>query len=147
MENFNYQELFSLIQQESDLLKIYATQEEIGKLDVRTLENTRTKCVYGQMTGSCDSKRAIELIQKCCSRVYTVTTKPQINGSPLEEKRNDELGALKYFSPIETLICITSMKSPGPFGFLVDSQNIKDLIAYLKGEKEQLTLSVEGMGV
>ena len=54
---------------EAIALKKNATPEEIGRLDFDTLRpENKERCIYGQMTGDCDSLRAIDLISLCAKR-------------------------------------------------------------------------------
>jgi len=51
--------------QELHALKKNATPSEIALLDIKTFKAyTKNQCIYGQMTGSCDSARAKELTPK-----------------------------------------------------------------------------------
>ena len=58
-------EFIQEVMNEINHIKVIATAEEIAKLDFSTF-NVRHKelCIYGQMTGGCDSKRAKELTPK-----------------------------------------------------------------------------------
>ena len=54
---------------EIENIRKYATKEEKGKLDAETFDGSmENTCVYGQMTGSCSSDRAKELIAKCIDK-------------------------------------------------------------------------------
>lgn len=126
------QKLKVLATEEAEKLKMFATKEEISKLNLSTFEpDDRLNCIYGQMTGNCNSERANELIMNCAKRIYDTS-----------EARNDcfiqcKLGGKPYsvfrfrinefISPIELIIYrdITS----GP-----------KIINYLKGETKTLTL-------
>jgi hypothetical protein len=51
-------------------IKKRATSEEISKLDLETFDHAnRYACIYGQMTGSCTSVRAKDLMAKTYSDV------------------------------------------------------------------------------
>lgn len=68
MKKFNYP---ALVIQEAKNLRKLATREEKDQLNLVTLNpRNEWKCIYGQMTGSCFSDRAEELIVKSCQRVY-----------------------------------------------------------------------------
>ncbi len=48
-------------------LKKHAFKKELNKLDFKTFHpDFDHRCIYGQMTGDCTSKRAIRLMNKCC---------------------------------------------------------------------------------
>ena len=56
---------------EADNIKKHATQEEINRLEFGILDPKNSKlCIYGQMTGSCFSDRANELVQSCASECH-----------------------------------------------------------------------------
>ena len=68
--------LEELVKKEADNIKLYATPEEIAKLDERFVSGTNTeRCVYGLMTGDCNSERAKELIAQCVQNVFICTPK------------------------------------------------------------------------
>lgn len=53
------------VMNEINHIKANATQEEISRLDFDNFNSAyKDRCVYGQMTGSCDSDRAKELMPK-----------------------------------------------------------------------------------
>lgn len=59
------------VREEIEHIKDFATEEEINRLDFDTFsQESRVKCIYGQMTGRCDSKRARELCAKTFKYVY-----------------------------------------------------------------------------
>ena len=153
INNFNLQDLFERVQQEATELKKRLTPEEIAKLDSVNIKNTEDQCVYGQLTGNCSSERAFDLMQDCCLKVYTVhrmDTEERkqgkewltLNGSPKEKERRGKYN-YDYFSPIESLLALVDEEQVGTI--FTPPENIKNLIAYLKGETEELILTEEGM--
>lgn len=55
----------NLVMVEIDHIKEHATSEEKDKLNLETFDNSfGDKCIYGQMTGNCNTKRAKELYPK-----------------------------------------------------------------------------------
>ena len=55
---------------EINMLKTHATKDELAKLNFDTFDyNHVQKCIYGQMTGDCQSKRAKKLMNLSCIRV------------------------------------------------------------------------------
>lgn len=131
----NKNKLYQLVKKEAENLKVHATQEEIAQLDLEYLEpNYKESCVYGLMTGHCESKRATELIVQCCERVYKAEAArihatmevAILNGKPKIETR------VSYFSPIEVYIGLPGQKVNG---------NNKNLIDFLKGETNTLTFN------
>lgn len=125
-----------LVKKEAKNLKKNATLEEIKKLNFAQLfPQSVSYCVYGQLTGDCNSQRASELINKCCDRVYealpyTPPKNTKLNGKPSGENRS-EVNMIKYWSPIEVYIQQTGNQGNG---------NNEKLIKYLKGESIRLNL-------
>lgn len=136
------------VKKEARALKENATKEETSRLDFDDLDpNSPTRCVYGQMTGSCQNDRAVDLIKKCCVRVihnciddFDGAPRPMsviskhVNGKVPEDFRdnrhdssNNIFESITYLSPLETYIA-------SPFG------KNANLIAYLKGERNDLVL-------
>lgn len=59
-----FQELKQLVVQEATVLKREASIKELMRLDFNSLDPQLTQsCIYGQMTGHCDSTRAQKLMQ------------------------------------------------------------------------------------
>lgn len=119
-------------------LRKHATPEETHRLSLEEINpTTRYKCIYGLMTGSCQSPRAIKLISKCCKR-YVDTSSPMdipekgfkciaanINGTKPKVQRTAVW--LSYLSSLEAYSCLRSAK-------------IKNVVKYLKGETNNLSL-------
>lgn len=68
-------------------LKKHATPEERAKLNILLLSpRSEYQCFYGQITGSCFSKRAAELMQLCCTRYFFVGALGDEDGeNPIEK--------------------------------------------------------------
>jgi len=127
--------LYPLVKKEAKALRAHLTQKEKDKLDFKFLDpDCPYTCVYGQATGDCYSKRAVDLIKKHCTKVYKVVTEEKIltnavlNGTPIGKKRTHT--TVEFFSPIEIMIFQKGQK-----------RNTKKLIQYIKGEIKELTLS------
>ena len=136
--------LFELIKQEADEIIKNASEEELSVLSAAGVKNTVNGYVYGQMTGHCNSERALELIEKCCTRVYDHTENPYLllNGSPVGKKRIGSYNQIKFFSPIEAMLLYIDRSQA--YNLLM-TENISNLIKYLKGETKELILTTEGM--
>lgn len=124
------EQLKELVREEARNLREKATKEELGRLDFDTLNPmSERRCIYGQVTGSCISKRAVELIQNCCNKVVSANGK----GSDVSDAALDFEGLnlfnsrFSYWSPIELYIGRDGAKNA-------------NLIAYLKGEIDTLEL-------
>lgn len=123
----NLRILFDLVKEEADNLKKYATRKEIDRLNFYEVNpHSKTKCIYGQMTGNCISDRAEELIYMCCTNVYDghdgrvdVDIKDaKLIGPPTEHGRF--ICNFKFFTPIEKFL------------YVADFSQIKKLVLYLK---------------
>ena len=110
------------------------TKVERNFLDFDDLDpRLHTGCIYGQMTGSCFSPRAHELIKKCAPKLINgeiggyVT--PLIMRKPIKGKiRQNKISRATYWSPIEVFIA-TEEKV----------EDVKSLIKFLKGKSKTLT--------
>lgn len=144
---YTFEQLKADVLHEANNIKTHATAEEIASLDFETLDPNRVhRCIYGQMTGHCDSSRAIELIQKCTAR-YVVDNQVtairfvqegfnriinHLNGETVENLNRKRPTAFlsnetAHYSMIEAYILLPEAKN-------------KSLIAYIKGETEILEL-------
>jgi hypothetical protein len=141
---YTFEQLKEDVRKEAEALKVHATKGEREKLDFKTLNAAHASlCYYGQMTGNCYSQRAAELIKKCCCRFFNGDVMPDLEednndfeaiqsgnvGTEVEGFINARIspGRLTYYSAIEAYI------------LLPEAQNA-NLIAYLRGETETLTL-------
>jgi hypothetical protein len=139
---YTFDQLIEDVRKEAEALRVHATKEELGRLDISKLDPTKTNlCVYGLMSGHCNSDRAVSLI-KSCARRYVKTASicdikyegfeqilKIINGETvddLQESRKD-LFEDGHYSAIEAYI------------LLPEAKNAK-LIAFLKGETDNLEL-------
>lgn len=118
---------------EAKALKKNATKKELEKLNFYTLNaNHSEKCIYGQQTGNCRSKRAVKLITLCCKKfVQNEGFHPRNGFDAVVKSVNGETSespqTLTYLSSIETYILLPRSKR-------------KNLIAYLRGERKDLVL-------
>lgn len=82
-------------------LKKHAKKEELISLDFEKLDpESKSNCIYGLMTGNCNSKRAKSLILKCAKKVLVKSNEEKyfnnslvdyvLNGKP-KQKREDEM--------------------------------------------------------
>jgi len=64
------QDFLDDVSHEIEMLKKHATKKEKSNLNFDKLNyDDAGECIYGQLTGSCGSKRAKELMDKACIRV------------------------------------------------------------------------------
>ncbi len=124
--------LLDLVKKEAKFLRNKLTSVEKNRLDFQELNwNSRTGCIYGQATGTCDSQRAMELIVDGCERVFEADWDKKLklqklNGKPVLLKPEDRTE--KYFSPVEVFISED------------DAINNKNLLNYIKGTKKTLQI-------
>lgn len=87
------------IKQEADNIRKFATKEEISRLNFRDLIPVHSEsCIYGLMTGDCNSKRATELIEKCCPKGYFYYL---ISSNDKRLSMNDTAFTVRNYSAIE----------------------------------------------
>lgn len=111
------------VRAEIETIKARATKEEIDRLDLQTFHPSRTSnCIYGQMTGDCDSERAVELMAKKYEDIGALGSQ-----SFTDLKKWGHFEENENFTPLEVYI---TMKGAKP----------ENVIAYLKGEAETLKL-------
>lgn len=64
-------EFLEEVAKEARAIKKHASLEQRMQLNFEKLNpNSPGDCIYGQMLGSCESKRAKKLIDKCCTRMF-----------------------------------------------------------------------------
>lgn len=140
-------DFLNAIAHEVKTLREIATELEISRLSLHGFNPTDSnKCIYGQMTGSCGSKRAKELMDKACIIVANgaienfqhatyAKAKKFINGKNEGQGWNDDGGSYdhhrsrnyEHASALEAYICLKDAK-------------VKNVISYLRGEKKRLVL-------
>ena len=126
---------------EAIALRENATRDELNKLSLAVLNPmTEYGCIYGQMTGSCFSEKASDLIVQCCPRYfrsYAVTQYNHFgnvinnaNGTKVVNFKNARKKSSKedrHFSAIEVYITLPNAK-------------LKNLVSYLRKETDKLDL-------
>jgi hypothetical protein len=112
------------VKKEARALREHGTEAEIERLNLSTFDGKQsTSCIYGQMTGDCFSDRAETLI-KSCAPVFIAGNE---NGGPTNKILEADSKESLRWSPIEK------------YAF-ENSDNCANLIAYLKGERNDLVL-------
>jgi hypothetical protein len=149
---YTFEQLKDDVRKEAEALKIHATKEERGRLDIKTFNpGNYDACIYGQLTESCFSRRAAYLIHNCCTRYFkSHKDRPDesmeecaasgrvlelVNGESIEGVTSaEELDAHRavlfdtfHFSAIEAYI-------------MTPEANNANLISFLRGETETLEL-------
>lgn len=142
---YTIEEFHADVAAEAKALRQHATKEELKELDIRFLDtDSKYNCIYGLLTGHCNSKRAIALIEQCCTRFIKDNNLADIVGGGFEriaEKINGSVynGSLydnrnAYIESIET-----HYSSIEAYILLPEANNV-GLIAYLRGETDDLVL-------
>lgn len=123
--------LRSLAVKEVKRIKKHATKKQINLLNEYFFNpKSVNECIYGQMTGHCESIAAKKLIAKCCDKVIdTRNVSDILKGGKLNGKPDKNVPAnsriLHYISPVESYI--VRRKRAG-----------KKIIKFLKGETKTL---------
>ncbi len=113
------------VMNEIDIIKAKATPEEISRLNIDNFNHTIfCNCIYGLMTGDCDSVRALDMYPKQYAAISGNDTKDY---TPFT-KQNMARGSYGGFTPLEKYL------------YMVLRPMHKKIIAYLKGETEVLEL-------
>lgn len=119
------------VKKELDYIKLHATDEEKSKLDFSTFDHSfGTNCIYGQMTGKCDSRRARELYTKTFNRIggQNFSINPRLKFNEMLMVGGDGYTALeKYLFLVATPNDNKSKKH-------------KEIIDYIKGNLEEIKI-------
>jgi hypothetical protein len=141
---YTFDQLKEDVRKEAEALRIHATKEERGCLDFDNLDpEVYDECIYGQMTGDCNSIRGIQLIENCAVRYIKdgdlieivqdgfERIKKYVNGEKVENlfKKRNGYGSWEdiHYSAIEAYILLPEARNA-------------NLIAFLRGETETLEL-------
>jgi hypothetical protein len=117
------QTILKHVRAEIENIKLFATKTQIKKLNFDTLNPEHTeKCIYGQMTGDCESPKAHNLIDKCCTKLTVDIDRFVKSTRPVREFDVN-------FSFLEAFI----------YNY---TDNNKNIIDYLKGATDKLKLSM-----
>ena len=148
-------EFLQAVEAEVRAIKLHAKTYEIGRLLSKFNGDSQTKCVYGQLTGNCESPRAKELMELSCQRVVATElnskrrlrfvssffkaaihrktftalkdfVRPAGTGLKMWDEHRGERN-YNYLSALETYI-------------LMDKSNDTSIINYLKGTSDSLNL-------
>lgn len=122
--------LKQLVKEEADKLKLNARPEELAALNFEDFSpNFAHSCIYGQMTGSCQSTRAFHLLTLCATPFASdIDEFEEPKAFDFSDRLQDKVAyELFAYSPIEFYIAQEGAKND-------------NLIAYLKGESNTLDL-------
>lgn len=138
---YTFEQLIEDVKKEAEALRKKATPEELSKLNFNSLDpHHLNKCIYGQMTGHCNSVRGVQLIEACAIRyikdgdlTYVARDgfkriQDRVNGATVEDLYYDRSSLTDvHYSAIEAYILLPEARNA-------------NLIAYLRGETEILDL-------
>lgn len=138
---YTFEQLKEDVKKEAEALRVNATAEELGRLDFNSLDpHHLNKCIYGQMTGHCNSVRGVQLIEACAIRyikdgnlTYVARDgfkriQDLVNGATVADLYYDRNNLIDvHYSAIEAYILLPEARNA-------------NLIAYLRGETDNLDL-------
>jgi hypothetical protein len=138
---YTFDQLKEDVRKEAEALRQKATPEELSRLNFNCLDpHHLNKCIYGQMTGHCNSVRGVQLIESCAIRyikdgdlTYVARDgfkriQERVNGATVSDLYYDRNSLLDvHYSAIEAYILLPEARN-------------ENLIAYLKGETDKLEL-------
>lgn len=143
MKQYNVDQFLEDVKKEAQALRENATDEELGNLSFEKMHPSRRGyCIYGLMTGHCDSARATTLIFNCCARFVKNPGDSSVSiGDLMEWVNGEKIDGIKtandfteyretqtfHLSAIEAYIMTPEAKNA-------------NLISYLKGETDTLEL-------
>lgn len=142
-------EFIAAVEHEIKALKELAKPSELNQLNFNSFSyDSPESCIYGQLTGSCTSKRAKELMDQACIIVTNgekmlgvhdleqksfLSIRKYINGENTGQGWNDEGGSTfksrsySYLSALEAYIALKGAKN-------------ENIIKFLRGEISELKL-------
>ncbi len=123
-------EFLDMVQIELDTIKQNATQEEINKLNFDSFNFCNASdCIYGQMTGKCNSDRAKQLYPKSFALVYNLASINETN-----RFKQQSLNKGDFYTPLEKYLFMVRTNN----GY--KSKKHKEVIDYLKNEITEIEL-------
>jgi hypothetical protein len=143
---YTFEQLKEDVRKEAEALRVHATKEELAQLNLKDFDPTEYDgCIYGMATGHCHSKRAIELIKKCCVRYFK--NQGESGKGLLSIQTEGFAGIVKRVNGATVNDFVESRIRPFPTHFstieayiLLPEANNANLIAFLKGETDNLEL-------
>lgn len=116
-----------LVIKEIETIKKKATNEEIARLNFNVFDASRIdRCIYGQMTGNCDSARALKLMPKKYDEIGFNDSSAYSKDYIQFEVQDFTKG--NYFTALEKYL------------FMVKAPVHRHIISYLKGRTKVLKI-------
>lgn len=134
------------VRHEIEMLREHTTEAEKSKLDFHLFNpHFKSKCIYGQLTGSCESVRAKELMDKCCIKVMNLKESYFLAYSPsVDDERfviNGKYDGQTWGNYFDGLFIRSySYMSALEAYIFTDNCDAKDVMDYIKGEIDNLEL-------
>lgn len=133
---------------EVEMLRQHATPEEIAKLNLENFcPTSKSQCIYGQMTGTCISDRARELMAVACIRCMNLPTTDEIDLQQGRIDIDDPEFVIngEYTEQTWKEVSVFNVRNFQTMTVLeayiiTRYANIKGIMAYLKGEADTLSL-------
>jgi hypothetical protein len=127
---YNKYELYYRVIAEAESIRQYATFQERGRLDFETFNpSERSYCIYGQMTGHCDSERGKELIRLCAIRPFSARL-PDYSPPdfPVYQPDNMTSAWVREYTALEFYVVLASR------------EQCRLLLQYLIGQRDSLAV-------
>lgn len=147
MSKITREQFLQDVRTEVESLKANATPEEISKLNINKFNYDRKdNCIYGQMTGSCESARAKELMDSACVRVTDATYFQSDHSFDVQVKNiNGEYTGQTWLEPYGdgSYRRKYGMISMVEFYIFLKGASPKNIIDYLRGYVTELDLPLD----
>lgn len=140
--SYTREDLINDVTKEAQALRVHATKEERERLNFAELNPEHiNKCIYGQMTGSCNSERGAALIYLCACRFIKDASLTDIQHDGFERIQRKINGntVVNFIKNRTEDLYVTHYSAIEAYILLPDAKNA-NLISYLKGETETLDL-------
>lgn len=124
------------VQRELRAIKKYATPEQLARLRITQIEgNVSTQCIYGQLTGNCESKAARELFEKV-NVIAVYRSRDGLKMYPEGDRK------LKGFTPLEWAIMSHTECGKQAARFLKGTGRIPTYGLIVKGLRRALGMTI-----
>lgn len=135
------QDFLNDVEHEIKMLKKYGTKDELANMDLASFDSEHEeRCVYGQMTGDCTSKRAKVLMDKSCIRVFNKEPY-QSRGATYSEFKSTINGVNAGQGWADDGFSRNYSHSSALEGYiLMKDAKIKMIVNFLKGDSNKLKL-------
>jgi hypothetical protein len=130
MKKITKKQFLADVRHEIEMLKTHTTDAEKSKLNIKDLvPRYRYSCIYGLISGDCNSKRAFELIDLCCIRIVNNNESNILRDFNGYDKTVFQKGR-RFFDHLSILEA---------YMMIYEAKN-ENILAYIKGETSKLTV-------